>query len=300
MSWLFNNFAWKVLSLVVAFGLWFMVMSSNNIEITKEVDLELVLPSGLTVANEIPMRATFRLAGSKFFLRAVASSLDVIRVDLSKAKAGPAVYRLDRDTVSFPIGVKVLSISPTSINPVLEAVERRSVPVDVRFATKVPDGYRLIRATPIPKNVRIRGPKKVIERISSIRTQPIDLTDIPSSLKWEVPFSPGIPNVSFEEDQEPRVAIEVEPTGSNFRVAGVPIHVDSGTNRHSLEIDKVALYVNCPPSLIKGLTPDRVKAFVRIDGSRPGVYVREVQVQLPKGVRLVKVVPQRVQIRILE
>lgn len=300
MNWIFNNFAWKILSLIVAFGLWFMVMSSNNIEITKEVDLEFIVPSGLTIANEIPTRATFRLAGSKFFLRAVASSLNVIRVDLSKANAGPAEYRLDRDTVSFPIGVKVLSISPTTINPVLEAVERRSVPVDVRFATNVPDGYRLVRATPIPKNVRIRGPKKVVERISSIRTPPIDLADIPPSLKWEVPYNTGIRNVTFEEDQEPRVQIEVEPTGSNFRVAGVPIKVEAGSAHFALEIDKVALYVNCPPSLISGLTPDRVKAFVRFDGARPGVYVREVQVELPKGVRLVKVVPQRVQIKVLE
>ncbi len=300
MSWITHNFAWKVLSLIVAFGLWFMVMSSNNIEITKEVDLEILVPPGLTVANEVPSKVTFRLAGSKFFLRAVASSLDLIRVDLSKATAGPAVYRFDRDTVSFPIGVKVLSVSPTSIHPILEPVERRSVPVDVRFANKVPEGYRLIKAAPVPKNVRIRGPKRIVEHISAIRTPPIDLTDIPPSLKWEVPFDTGIPNVSFEEDQEPHIAVEVEPTGSNFRVAGVPIKVESQAKRYSLDIDRVALYVNCPPALIRGLTPDRVKAFVHFDGSRPGTYVREVQVELPRGVRLVKVVPQRVQIKVLE
>jgi YbbR domain-containing protein len=300
VNWIFHNFAWKVLSVIVAFGLWFMVMSSNNIEITKEVDLELLMPPGLTIANEVPGKVTFRLAGSKFFLRAVASSLDVIRVDLTKAKAGPAVYRFDRDTVNFPIGVKVLAVSPTSIHPVLEPVERRSVPVDVRLANNVPSGYRLIKAVAVPKNVRIRGPKQIVEKVSSIRTPMIDLTDIPPSLKWDVPFDTGIMNVRFEEDQEPKVMIEVEPTGSNFRVAGVPVRVDASSQRFSLDVDKVALYVNCPPALIRGLTPDKVKAYVHFDGSRPGTYVREVQVDLPKGVRLVKVVPQKVQIKVLE
>jgi len=89
VGFLFSNISWKLLSLVVAFGIWFVVMSSNSIEITKEVTLELDLANGLTVSNEVPDRVSFRLSGSKFFLRTLATSLDTIRIDLTKAKSGP-------------------------------------------------------------------------------------------------------------------------------------------------------------------------------------------------------------------
>ena len=297
MGLFFHNLPWKILSLLVAFGIWFVVMSSNSIETTKEVNLELELPNGLTVANEVPAQVSFRLSGSKFFLRTMNSSLDTIHVDLTKAKPGPAYYRIEKDSLHLPIGVRVLSISPSTINPVLEHLDRRTVPVEVQQKNEVPNGYRLVKLYASPKNVRIKGPRNVIETISEIRSEPVDLSDIPTSLKWEIPLRTGHANVSFDEDTEPKILAEVEPTGSNFRVAGVPIRV-VGTRNSQLKPDKAALYVNCPANLIRTLTPDKVKAYVEVPETKAGVYVREVKVDLPAGVKLVRVVPDRVQVQI--
>lgn len=297
MGFIFQNIAWKILSLFVAFGIWFVVMSSNSIEITKEVSLDLDIPSGLIVANEVPDRVSFRLSGSKFFLRTLANSLDSIRIDLTKAKAGPTYYKIEKDSLHLPIGVKILSISPTTINPVLEHVDRRSVPVEVVKKNDVPNGYRLVRLQAMPKNVRIKGPRNVVERISVIRSQPVDLADIPASLKWDLPLTTGYSSVTFDEEVQPKISVEVEPTGSNFRVAGVPLKVKASRS-FSVNPDKVALYVNCPPNLIKTLTPERVRAYVDVPESKAGTYVREVKTELPRGVKLVRVVPERVQVQL--
>jgi YbbR domain-containing protein len=297
MGFLFHNFLWKVLSIIVAFGIWFVVMSSNSIEITKEVSLELDLPNGLIVANEVPDRVSFRLSGSKFFLRTLANSLDTIKVDLTKAKVGPTYYKIEKDSLHLPIGVKILSISPTTINPVLEAVDRRTVPVEIVQKNDLPNGYRLVRLLAMPKNVKIKGPRGIVERISTIRSSPIDLSDIPSSLKWDVPLNTGYPSVSFDEEVEPKISIEVEPTGSNFRVAGVPVKV-KGSKSANVAPEKVALYVNCPPNLIKTLNPEKVRAFVEVPETKSGTYVREVKAELPSGVKLVRVVPDKVQVQI--
>jgi YbbR domain-containing protein len=297
MGFLFQNIAWKILSLFVAFGIWFVVMSSNSIEITKEVSLDLDIPSGLIVANEVPDRVSFRLSGSKFFLRTLANSLDSIRIDLTKAKAGPTYYKIEKDSLHLPIGVKILSISPSTINPVLEPVDRRSVPVEVVQKNDVPNGYRLVRLQAMPKNVRIKGPRNVVERISVIRSQPVDLADIPASLKWDLPLATGYSSVSFDEEVQPKISVEVEPTGSNFRVAGVPLKVKASRS-FSVNPDKVALYVNCPPNLIKTLTPERVRAYVDVPENKTGTYVREVKTELPRGVKLVRVVPERVQVQL--
>lgn len=297
MGYIFHNIAWKILSIFVAFGIWFVVMSANSIELTKEVNLELDLPPGLVVANEVPDRISFRLSGSKFFLRTLANSLDTIRIDLTKAKTGPAYYNIQKDSLHLPIGVRVLSISPSTVNPILEHMDVRTVPVEVVKRNEVPNGYRLVRLQAMPKNVRIKGPRNALERISEIRSQPVDLADVPAGLKWEVPLVTGHPAVRFDEENEPRVVVEVEPTGSNFRVAGVPVKVKASRS-HSAKPEKVALFVNCPPNLIRSLTPDRVQAYVEVPETKSGIYVREVKADLPAGVKLVRVVPDRIQVRI--
>jgi YbbR domain-containing protein len=245
----------------------------------------------------VPDRVSFRLSGSKFFLRTLANSLDSIRIDLTKAKAGPTYYKIEKDSLHLPIGVKILSISPSTINPVLEPVDRRSVPVEIVQKNQVPNGYRLLRLQAMPKNVRIKGPRNVVERISVIRSQPVDLADIPASLKWDLPLTTGYSSVSFDEEVQPKISVEVEPTGSNFRVAGVPLKVKASRN-FSVNPDKVALYVNCPPNLIKTLTPERVRAYVDVPENKTGTYVREVKTELPRGVKLVRVVPERVQVQL--
>lgn len=297
MNLLFHNVAWKILSLLVAFGIWFVVMSSNSIEITKEVNLELELPSGLVVANDVPDRVSFRLSGSKFFLRTLANSLDTIHVDLTKAKAGPAYYNIQKDSLHLPIGVRVLSISPSTINPVLERMDMRTVPVEVVKKNAVPNGYRLVRIQPMPANVRVKGPRNLIESLSVIRSETVDLSDIPASLKWEVPLVTGHSSIRFDEEVEPKVLVEVEPTGSNFRVAGVPLKVKASRGA-SVKPEKVALFVNCPPNLIRTLTPELVQAYVEVPETKSGIYVREVKVDLPQGVKLVRIVPDRVQVQL--
>ena len=297
MSGIFNNLTWKIFSVVVAFGLWFFVLSSNNIEISKEVALNLELPEGYMVANDVTDKITFRLSGSKFFLRTVLTSLETVTVDLRGAKPGRAYHNITADMLRLPIGVKVLSISPARIYPEIEQIKYRSVPVRVRTKNKLPKGMRLLSIKPIPKTVRIRGPKSKIERIRILRTQAVDMSDIRTNLIWEIPVKIGISGISFDEDVPPRIRVELEPEGSNFRVAGVPLKVVAD-RKFTADVEKVALYVRCPQKLIKTLKPSKVHAGVDLSGLKPGQYVREITVRLPQGVKLIRVVPEEVKIQL--
>jgi YbbR domain-containing protein len=294
---IFNNLGWKVLALIVAFGLWLMVMSTNAIEISKDVELDIDLPPGLIIANDVPSKVSLRLQGSKLFLRTLANNLDRVQVDLTRAKVGPTYFRIERENLRLPIGIKILSISPTTINPILEPILIRTVPVNVVAKNKLPNGYRLLKLEANPAQVKIRGPRSQVEKINFINATPVDLSDVPAALRWELNLSNPAPQVVYDEDLDPKILVEVEPTGSNFRVAGVPVIVDSN-KKTSLNIDKVALYVNCPPGLIQSFTPDKVRATVSVGDAGPGIYLREVKVELPPGVRLVRVVPDRLQVQV--
>lgn len=297
MSNVFSNLGLKIFSFVVALGLWFFVLSSNNIEITKEVELELLLPPDTVVANEITDKVTFRLAGSKFFLRTVMNSIDKIKIDLSDAKPGPTYQNITSDMLRLPIGVKVTSISPSRIYPVIEPLRSKNVPIQVKALNEPPQGIRLIRLEAVPKNARIKGPKSKIDKINVLKPEPVDISEARSELKWQVPIDIGIPGVSFDEETAPVISVEVEPLGSNFRVAGVPLKIIA-SRKYTADVDKVALYVRCPPDLLKTLTPNRVEATITVKHERAGQYVRRVDVKLPAGVKLVRVVPEEVKIQL--
>src|SRR6185437_7418841 len=111
-----SNFGTKLISVGIAIVLWFVVLGSRNVEATKEIPLEVITPADLVVANDVPAKIAFRLSGPKAFLRAVLDRRDEpVRVNLAGAKPGLVTYRFFSDNIRVPIGVKVLSISPTAI-----------------------------------------------------------------------------------------------------------------------------------------------------------------------------------------
>src|SRR5471032_1363254 len=88
-QWLASNLGTKVISVIIAVVLWVIVLGSRNVEVTKEVPLEVITPPELVAANEVPERIAFRLSGPKAFLRTILDRHDEpIRVPLNGAKPG--------------------------------------------------------------------------------------------------------------------------------------------------------------------------------------------------------------------
>lgn len=294
----FQNFLLKLLALAIGSVLWFFVVSSNNIELTKDVDLKLDLPPNHIISNEISDKVTFRLLGSKFFLRTVLNSLDTIHIDLTRAKHGRAYYNITSDMLQLPIGVKVLSISPSRIYPEIEPIKRKKVPLKILTRNEIPNDMRLIKLEASAKTVSIQGPKSVIDKIKTLQTQAIDLSQVNPELEWKIPVAISTPNVSFEKEQAPpHISIELEPKGSNFRISGVSIEF-LGNKKYLTKTENVVLFVRSPKKLIKLLKPEIVKASVDMTGLEPGKHVREVQVKLPKGVKAVRIIPSKIMVEV--
>ncbi len=279
----------------MAIALWFFVLSSSGIEVSKEIKLVLDTAPNLMVSNDVTNKITVRLSGSKFFLRTITNSLDVLRLDLTDAKEGPTYYNISSDILRLPIGVKVLSISPSRIYPMIESVKYKTVPVEVNTTNTLPSDLRLLKLLPSPSKVRIRGPRSRIEKIKVLRPEPVDISNVDPSFRWEVPIKISIPGVSFDEEVSPKIIIEVEPKGSKFRIAGVPLQV-LADGEYTISIKKVALYVRGSKKVINAIKSKEILAEVDVRGLSAGEHLRQVKVKLPRGIKLVRVVPSQVKI----
>lgn len=289
------NFGTKIISVITAIVLWGIVLGSRNVEVTKEIPLEVITPPDVVPANEIPDRVAFRLSGPKAFLRSILDRREEpIRVNLSGAKPALITYRFFSDSIRVPIGVKVLSISPPSILIKLEYLKRRDVPVRLLLRGETPEGYQVIKAEVKPGTVRIKGPESRVDSITELSTMPIDISNLRGTYDKEVPID--LPKYNVQLDGElPHLFIEVEPTSANFRIKNVDIRVLS-SYKVRIEDKNVTLLVRATPKDMQSLDRSHVFAVVDLSGKGKGKYNEPIKITLPKNVGLVKAIPEHVNI----
>ncbi len=289
------NIGTKLVSIGIALVLWVVVLGSRNVEVTKEIPLEIITPADVVASNEIPDHIAFRLSGPKAFLRTILDRHEEpIRVNLAGAKPGLVTYRFFSDNIRVPIGVKVLSINPTAILIKLEYIKRREVPVHIALEGTPPDGFRVVRTEVSPSLVKLKGAESVMSSIVDVSTMPIDITGSRRSISRQMALDLSRLKVQME-GPEPKVFVEIAPMTANFRIKNIDVHVLS-THKVRFSEKTVTVMVRADAQSIQELDHKNVYASVDLRGKPKGSYTEDVKVTLPDDVGLVKVVPQKVKV----
>jgi YbbR domain-containing protein len=287
------NLGTKIISVVIAVLLWGVVLGSRNVEATKDISLEVITPPDLVVSNELPDKITFRLTGPKAFLRAVLDRHeDPIRVNLVGAKSGVVTYRFFSDNIRVPIGVKVSGINPTAIIVKLELVKKKEVPVRAEIVGIPPDGYKLLQVKVHPETVKIRGAQSHVDSVAELQTSPIDVSEMRQTTTKEAAFDLARYGIQIE-GALPKVEVGIQPVSANFRIKNIDIRVTS-SYKVRIEEKNVTVLVRAEPRELKSLDRSKVYGTVDLHDKPKGTFTAPVQVTLPAGVNLVKVVPDKV------
>lgn len=291
-----NNLGTKAISVIVALVLWVVVLGSRNVEVVKEVPLELITPTELVAGNDVPEKIAFRLSGPKAFLRSLLDRQDEpIRVNLSAGKPGLNTYRFFQDNIRLPIGVKVVSITPPAILVKLEYVKRRDVPVKLETLGELPEGRKLIHAELSPPVVRIKGAESRIDSVTELSTLPLDLAGVRESLEREIGLDIARHGVMVDGPL-PRVLLEVESVAPNRRIRNVQLRVLVSGGRATVAEKTVTFLVRATAEDLRSLDPKQVYGVLDLRGRPKGKYQVVPRAVLPAGVHWVKTVPEQVSV----
>lgn len=292
-----TNIGTKAVSIMIAVVLWIIVLGSRNVEVTKEIPLEVITPADVVPSNDIPERIAFRLSGPKAFLRAVLDRReDPIRVNLSGAKPGLVTYRFFSDNIRVPIGVKVLSINPTAILIKLEYLKRKDVPVKLEMRGVPPEGYKIAGTSIKPEVIRIKGAETRVDSVTEVSTVPVDVSNFRQSVEREVALDLGRYNIQLDGPL-PKVQFDVEATQANYRIKNVDVRVLTA-HKAKVEERTVTVLVHAAPKDLNTLNRKQVYAVIDMRKKPKGKYKEAVKVILPENVGLVKVVPDTVNVTI--
>ncbi|OGW48574.1 MAG: hypothetical protein A2Z50_05350 [Nitrospirae bacterium RBG_19FT_COMBO_42_15] len=178
-NFIFNNFLIKLFSLFFAIILWFFVTSQGKLEVNLNIPLELrKTPSNMLIVGDVTDYIDVRLKGRQSVIGSLSAGQISAHLDLSNAQTGENVIYLSNENVVMPPNIEVTRISPKSIRIRLEQIAKKDVNVIPEIIGTPPAGYRLKSIEINPQTVAVEGAEGVVNRLSAIKTEPINLSAI--------------------------------------------------------------------------------------------------------------------------
>jgi YbbR domain-containing protein len=184
-SWLDNKNVVRIVALMVGFLLWFIVHIDEKMNDNTQADFQprietnriydvTVHTIGLDtqkyqLVRIEPQKVNITVRGRTVDLNKVSTKDGNSRVLADLSGVSPGVNRVPLQAVSFPEGVTVTSIDPAEVEVVVEAIEKKEVPVRVVVTGEPGNEFRAGEPLVNPSTVYVTAPKSVLDRIVEAR-----------------------------------------------------------------------------------------------------------------------------------
>lgn len=302
------DIGWKLLSLVIAIGLWFMVINTENPLETRSYTANIQLQNeealferGYVVVNEDEItstRVTVRLRGQRLALDTLSQSSTKVQavVDLDNV-----IYSYNGEPVSVPVKIVIPSVVNDSFEILSKSIQ--TITVDIQpyinkdFEVKAvvnntdSDTVQLANAVASPGTVTVYGAKSVVNSIAEVRaevnpeiledgmvitTAPVAY-DAEGNVVDKVTFSSNELSVKIGMDEMKSVRVAVDITGraaEGYEVTGIYVSPDTvDVAGKASDLSGVSI-IRLPDIDVTGIDSNITKEF-------------SVEDYLPEGLRVI-------------
>lgn len=300
-----RNLGLKLLSLLLAFFLWFSTTVSDreaetNLEMPLRVDY---LAPDLIVTNlpSRPVQVTVR--GPSKLLDGLNERRSRIALDLGGATAGERQFELTAEMIrpEPPEVVRVARIEPLRVKVRVERLTRKRLPVRAELAGQPALGYTVVQTLVNPSEVEVSGPARRLQDLTEIKTEPVYLRRAAAPLEktvllsWPADFVTFTPDrvtvtVTLQEQLMSRVFENVEVTVRNAP-ADVPVQLTPRS---------VELTLRGPQRLLTAYRLPDGSVSVDAAGLLPGRHRVTPDVELPQGLEVTRREPEDLTVQIGE
>ena len=215
-SFFTRNAGWKLLSLAAAVLLWIAVASEPEVSTFVTVHVEYKnLPPGVEINSEIAESVILEVRGPSGELRGLPETRRLYGVILDMSEVGPGqhTFTIAGANVRVPRGVQLVRSVPAQVRLNLERSDRRSVPVEVRFAAGLPPHLQVVEVTAQPASLAIVGPASRVARVNRVETDPIDLKLAAGVAEYHVNAYVNDPRVRFQDPASVTVKVTISESG---------------------------------------------------------------------------------------
>lgn len=296
-----RNIGAKIFAAACAFVLWFFVNAGERETLVLPFPVELRnLPERAVLTNADRVdTVSVRLNGPGPLLASLDAKRAPILLDLSHVEVGTDLRLKVRDEmVRVPRGVRILDIEPSRVPIRLEKVKRTSVPITLAPVGEPRDGYKVQALRTSPEKVQVSGPASIVDRLTALETEPVDIADLATSTQKTV----GLVRTDqlTVKPETVVVDIDVAPIMTTRDFKRLSVVVRNVDRPFQLKPSRVNLTVRGPQRVVQSLTLDESSVYVDGGSYEPGEHIVEAEVALPVGVELIKRDPPVLRLEILE
>src|SRR5258708_4555104 len=172
-----QNFGIKVISLLLAIGLWVTVSRDPVGEVELQVPIEFRnVPQNLEIDSASFTEAQVRVRGPGRLIHRLRGTDVRAEVDLASVKPGSRTFDLTSRNVRVPSDLEVVQIIPSQFQLSFDDRMTRSIEVSPRV-TGIAEGWRA-RAIADPSTITIAGPGRRVLTFEAATTDPVDATGV--------------------------------------------------------------------------------------------------------------------------
>src|SRR5215471_4098215 len=293
-----QNLGLRIISLLLAVGLWIFVNAGqhSSVEAFNIPVSYRGLPPGFVITNQHPDFVKIQLSGPQTLLSLVDPSRLMLKLDLSGVGVGQASFKIGLDSFNVPRGTAVSGISPSQIVLDLDKIVVRYLSVHPATIGTPADGYRIGPIEVTPSQVRVRAPSKEIANLEAVDTEAVDVTGLATETEHVAAIT-SAGSMMRIEPSEVVIKIGLVPIIATKDFHGVPVTVRNTEFESRLRPPRINVTLRGAKLELSKLDLSGV-VFVDGDGMRPGTYNTLVQVQLPHGMELLHLWPDKIRITI--
>jgi YbbR domain-containing protein len=212
--WFVRDWKLKLVSLVLALGLWLLLVPSEKMYSEKALTIPLEtrnIPTGLEIVEQQAETIDITLRAPNRLLDEIGPSGLVARIDLDRASVLQQEYPLNESMIAVPPGAEVIKINPNKVTIKLERTGEATLDVHPTMRGKAAPGFRIARTEIEPSRVRVRGPESRVRGKEAATTAPVDVSGLTESTVFEADIILPRPELRLVSPQtSARVTVHVE------------------------------------------------------------------------------------------
>ena len=211
-----HNFGLKLLSLMLATGMWFMISRDeqpSEVAVRAPIVFQNV-PSQLEISSESIPETQIRVRGPERVIRQLKINEVQAELDLAGTKTGERTFDLTARQVRHPRDLEVVQIVPSQLHLAFDMRLTRQVAVHPRVTGVFATGEQIVKVDADPSQITIAGPRHHVELVDTATTDPIDATGTLGTAVFTTNVYVPDPLIQVEQATSIRVTVVVEKVGA--------------------------------------------------------------------------------------
>jgi len=176
--WVLHNFWLKILSLLLATGLWLAISPDQEpaeVEVRVPIEFEHV-PQQLEISSATIPDAQIRIRGPERLIRELRSTDIHAALDLADAQPGERTFDLSAQQIRHQRDLRVEQVVPSQVHLSFDTRLTRVVEIHPRVTGNFAAGQRIAQVTAEPQRITITGPRHHVEVVDAATTDPVDVS----------------------------------------------------------------------------------------------------------------------------